>query len=263
MRLKQGVALAGALFVFGAMTTGASAQPRDRGGGEWADLGCHKVSFRTDRDSFVVGRREGRFRAIRLVARGGDVEMLDLKVIYANGAPDDIPVRAVIRQGSSTRPLDLQGRERAIDRLEMVYRAVPSFKGREATICAEGLSGRMAGPPGPPPGSGPATWVELGCKSVSLFGRDRDSLPVGRREGRFKAIRIYVRGADVEMLDLKVIYTNGAPDDIPVRAVIRQGQRTRPLDLRGWERSIQRVDMVYRTIPNFKGLANVCVEGMQ
>lgn len=263
MRLKQGVALAGALFVFGAMTTGASAQPRDRGGGEWADLGCHKVSFRTDRDSFVVGRREGRFRAIRLVARGGDVEMLDLKVIYANGAPDDIPVRAVIRQGSSTRPLDLQGRERAIDRLEMVYRAVPSFKGREVTICAEGLSGRMAGPPGPPPGSGPATWVELGCKSVSLFGRDRDSLPVGRREGRFKAIRIYVRGADVEMLDLKVIYTNGAPDDIPVRAVIRQGQRTRPLDLRGWERSIQRVDMVYRTIPNFKGLANVCVEGMQ
>jgi hypothetical protein len=111
MRVKQSAALAGALFVFGAMATGASAQPGDRGGGEWADLGCHKVSFRTDRDSFVVGRREGRFRAIRLVARGGDVEMLDLKVIYANGAPDDIPVRAVIRQGRSTRPHALRGCE--------------------------------------------------------------------------------------------------------------------------------------------------------
>jgi len=36
-----------------------------------------------------------------------------------------------------------------------------------------------------------------------------------------------------------------------------------PLDLRGWERSIDRVDMVYRTVPNFKGQATVCVEGLQ
>ena len=57
---------------------------------------------------------EGRFKAIRLMARGNDVEMLDLKVVYANGAPDDIPVRSMIRQGSHTRPLDLRGRERAI-----------------------------------------------------------------------------------------------------------------------------------------------------
>ena len=215
MRLKQGAALAGALFVFGAMTTGASAQPLSGG---WVDLGCQKVSFRTDRDSLVVGRREGRFRSIRLVARGGDVEMLDLRVIYAGGAPDDIPVRAVIRQGTSTRPLDLRGWERAIDRVEMIYRSVPSFRGREATICVEGLAGRNAGPPpGPPPGPGPQAWVELGCKSVSLFGKDRDSLPVGRREGRFKAIRLHVRGADVEMLNLRVIYANGEPDNLEVR----------------------------------------------
>jgi hypothetical protein len=259
MRFKQGATLAGALFIVAAMTTGASAQPV----GEWVDLGCRNVSFRTDRDTIVVGRREGRFRAIRLIARGADVEMLDLRVVYANGAPDDIPVRAVIRQGTSTRPLDLRGWERSINRIEIVYRSLPSFRGRQATVCAEGLAGRVAGPPGPPPGPGPGAWVELGCKGVSLFGKDRDSVLVGRREGRFKAIRLYVRGADVEMLDLKVIYANGSPDDIPVRAVIRQGQRTRPLDLRGWERAIHRVDMVYRTIPNFKGLANVCVEGLQ
>jgi hypothetical protein len=85
---------------------------------------------------------------------------------------------------------------------------------------------------------------------------------VGRREGRFKAIRLYVRGADVEILDLRVIYANGEPDDIRVRHFLRQGDRTQRLDLRGRERSIDRVDMVYRTIPNFKGLATVCVEGL-
>jgi uncharacterized caspase-like protein len=54
-----------------------------------------------------------------------------------------------------------------------------------------------------------------------------------------------------------------SPMTSPCGHLIRQGERTRPLDLRGWERSINRVDIVYQTIPNFKGLARVCVEGLQ
>jgi hypothetical protein len=106
-------------------------------------------------------------------------------------------------------------------------------------------------------------WVELGCKRVNFIGADRDVIPVGRREGRFKAIRLTARGNDVEMLDLKVVYANGAPDDIPVRAMIRQGTSTRPLDLRGWERSIRHIDMVYRKPLNFRGSATVCAEGLE
>jgi hypothetical protein len=106
-------------------------------------------------------------------------------------------------------------------------------------------------------------WVELGCKQVSFLGADRDTIRVGRSEGRFKAIRLSARGNDVEMLDLKVIYANGAPDDIPVRALIRQGTRTRPLDLRGRERSIRQINMVYQKRLNFRGFATVCVEGLQ
>jgi hypothetical protein len=105
-------------------------------------------------------------------------------------------------------------------------------------------------------------WVELGCKEVAFLGTDRDSIRVGRREGKFKAIRVEARGNDVEMLDLKVIYANGAPDDIPVRSLIRQGSRTRPLDLKGRERAIQRIDMVYAKRLNFRGKATVCVEGL-
>jgi hypothetical protein len=108
-----------------------------------------------------------------------------------------------------------------------------------------------------------ADWVELGCKQVSFLGVDRDTIHVGRREGRFKAIRLLARGNDVEMIDLRVVYANGAPDDIPVRSLIRQGDRTRPLDLRGWERAIRQIDMVYAKRLNFRGLATVCVEGLQ
>jgi hypothetical protein len=79
-----------------------------------------------------------------------------------------------------------------------------------------------APPPPPPPSAG--AWVELGCKQVALFGRDRDAVPIGRQESHSKAIRLHVRGADVEMLDLKVIYANGEPDDIPVRPPHQAGR---------------------------------------
>ena len=37
----------------------------------------------------------------------------------------------------------------------------------------------------------------------------------------------------------------------------------RRIDLKGWERVINRVELTYLTIPNFKGQATVCVEGLQ
>jgi hypothetical protein len=122
----------------------AWAQRRDRDGDrnrDWVQLGCQQVSFRgRDRDTIQVGRREGRFRAIRLAARGNDIEILDLKVVYANGNPDDLDVRRMLRSGDRTQQLDLRGRDRAIQRIDMVYRQRPDFRGR-ATVCAEGLVG--------------------------------------------------------------------------------------------------------------------------
>ena len=141
MRLKQFAILASALTCMGLVATDAMAQRRDndRRAGKWVELGCQQVSFiGKDRDSIRVGRSEGRFKAIKLAARGNDVEMLDLKVIYANGEPDDIPVRSLIRAGRETRSIDLRGRDRAIDRIDMVYRSRPNFRG-QATVCAEGL----------------------------------------------------------------------------------------------------------------------------
>jgi hypothetical protein len=143
MRLKHVAALVGAFACAGLAAADVQAQRRDRDndrrGDRWVQLGCQQVSFiGRDRDSIDVGRREGRFKAIRLAARGNDVEMLDLKIVYANGEPDDIQVRSLIRAGRETRPLDLRGGDRAIRRIDMVYRSRPNFRG-QATVCAEGL----------------------------------------------------------------------------------------------------------------------------
>ena len=115
----------------------------------------------------------------------------------------------------------------------------------------------------PSPGTARQGWEELVCQRVSLFGVDRDAIRIGRREGRFKAIRLLARGADIDVLDLAVVYGNGKPEYIPVRSLLRQGDRTVPLDLRRWEQFIDRIGLTYRTTPNSKGQATVCVEGLR
>jgi hypothetical protein len=114
----------------------ADAQRRPERG--WELLGTKKVGFIADRDTVQVGRQEGRFRAIKLRVRNAPIHMTDLKVVYANGEPDDLPVRADIRAGGETRAIDLRGRDRAIREVQMVYRSRPTFKGL-ATVEVWGL----------------------------------------------------------------------------------------------------------------------------
>ena len=273
MNWRRAGALLGALMMVGAFATDALAQRFDRDERqrfrerEWVFLGEKTVGFRVDRDVVRINQGEDwyrtrTFRALHLVADRNDVYFIGIQLVYLNGFSESFRVDRLVRDGQDF-PIDLRGERSFIRDIVMTYRSRPDFRG-EAVVRVFGEPFRRGpGPiPGPGPGADAGRWVELGCQRVSLFGKDRDTIRVGRREGRFKAIRLHVRGADVEVLDLKVIYANGEPDDIQVRHFIRQGERTRPLDLRGRERAIDRVDMLYRTVPNFKGQATVCVEGL-
>ncbi|MEZ5843245.1 MAG: DUF2541 family protein [Hyphomicrobiaceae bacterium] len=111
------------------LTTAAEAQ-RGPDRGRWEMLGSQSVGFTVDRDVIRVGRREGRFRAIKLRVKGNDVYMMDLKVVYGNGSVDDLPVRAEIKEGRETRAIDLKGDRRVIREVQMTYRRKPNFRGK-------------------------------------------------------------------------------------------------------------------------------------
>jgi hypothetical protein len=104
------------------------------------------------------------------------------------------------------------------------------------------------------------SWELLGQQSVG-FGVDRDAIQVGRDDGDFSKIQLRVKKNAIEMVDLKVVYGNGQTDDIPVRSIIRAGGQTRAIDLKGGERFIKRVEIVYRSKPSFKGQAVVQLWG--
>lgn len=103
-------------------------------------------------------------------------------------------------------------------------------------------------------------WELLGRQTVG-FIVDRDVVQVGRQDGDFRKIQLRVKNNDIEILDLKVVYGNGQMDDIRVREKIRAGGQTRAIDLKGGDRFIRNVQLVYRSKPSFKGQAVVEVWG--
>lgn len=239
-----------------------------RGDDHWELLGSQSVRFRGERDTIRVGRREGRFEALVLSVKNGDVEIREMTVNFTRGEPQKFRVDGTIREGQRTRPIDLRGGDRSIDSIDFVYRSVGNrWRDDRAVVEVYGRQDNRRGDnrpgPGPRPGwGGRPEWVEIGCRSVALFGADRDTIPVGRREGRFKAIKFRAEGQKIHLLDARVIYSNGQPDDLRIRADIPKGGETQPISVRGRTRSIDRIEVVSMKRPSLKRV-NLCAYGLQ
>lgn len=210
-------------------------------------IGTAVYEVKPQRQVVEIGAREGQFKAIRFDVRGSDIEVQGVRIVYANGEPEDLNVRQTFKAGSSSRVFDLKGYKRAIKQIVIIYVARNS-----ATIRFFGIEGAAPAP----------AWERLGCKEVR-FGIDHDTLKVGRTDGVFKAIKLGVRLAPVEFFDVKVVFGNGQRQTLTIRQLISPGGETRVIDLVGDNRGIDRVEMLYRSIPTFKGAAEVCVSALQ
>jgi hypothetical protein len=283
-----GTALA-ALALMGVMS-GDQASAQRGGGDKWERLGCVEVGRRVETDIIQIGRREGRYKAVRLQVENRDININSLKVIYGDGQPDMLAVNATLRVGSPSRPLDLEGWARSIERIELVATKDRREGRGRAEVCIEGLQAsrdeiarfRDGGDRGRDGRGrdgdgdrgrdgrgrpGPAfvergNWQQLGCERAGFLG-ERDVIQVGRKEGRFRALRVSATSNSVAINDLKVIFSNGEYERLMVQQDVREGTTTQPIDLPGDRRSIDRIEMAYQSKPNFKGQARVCVEGLE
>jgi hypothetical protein len=234
---------------------------RGPGGDRWVSLGEKRVGFVVDRDVLRLNRdenwfqREGPFSDLRLTAEGNDIHLINVKVVYLNGFAEDFRIDQLVRQRQSVN-IDLRGDRSYLREIEFIYRSRLNFKG-EARLRIDARVARRG-----PPQDGPRVEL-LGSQKIG-FKVDRDVLRVGRKEGRFRRIALRALDNDIEILDMKVYYGRGGPpDDIEVRRVLRVGQRSEPIDLRGNEpRVIDRIEFIYRARPNFRGAATLEVYGV-
>ena len=93
-------------------------------------------------------------------------------------------------------------------------------------------------------GSAAAGWEQLGVLTVN-GSNDRDSLPVGRSEGLFAALRIHVNNSALRMHNIVVVFADGTTYSPDTRLVFNAGSTSSVIDLPGTRRAIRRVDFRY------------------
>ena len=103
---------------------------------------------------------------------------------------------------------------------------------------------------------GAASWERLGARDVDFKG-DRDTIEVGRSEGRFKQLQIRVKDAPIEISNMVVTFTNDQKFSPDLRHRFNEGTGSRVIDLPGERRAIRRIDFRYKSINRREGKGRV------
>lgn len=209
-------------------------------------FGAQYVGFLTDRDVIRVGNEIGKFAKIRLRVLDNDIHINEMKVVYNNGESDTLAVNADIPKNSRTNWIDLRG-DRFIKEIQLVYRSRPNFNGQARIE----IFGRYA--PGwlGPNGEGRKYnqgWLLLGAQTAGFVGFDKDVIPVASNEGGFRRLRVTVRDRAITLNELKVFYTDGSDETVPVRTRVDAGGTYGPIDLSGQRKQpIDHIEAKYRS----------------
>ena len=120
----------------------------------WTELGCHRVGFLETNDVIRVGKREGAFRALKLTVEDATLRLNRLRIVFGDRSTQTFDVRSAIPAGSETRSLDLDGRRRVIERIELEYTPTLRLKKgpRVCVLAQEDAARGGPGRPGPGPG---------------------------------------------------------------------------------------------------------------
>jgi hypothetical protein len=91
-------------------------------------------------------------------------------------------------------------------------------------------------------------WEKLGERWVD--GRvDRDTIHVGRSEGRFRRVMVKAEHSALELFDIRFVFADGSDFSPNTRIVFGENTRSSVIDLPGGARVIQRVEFRTGNLP--------------
>ena len=103
-----------------------------------------------------------------------------------------------------------------------------------------------------------AGWHKIASKNVDLE-RDRDEISVVGAD-RFASIKLVVTSGMISLYDLEVIYDSGDKQVIEVRNKIKEGGESQTFDLKGSERDVKKIIMVYQSLHGDNNFKKASVE---
>ena len=96
---------------------------------KWELLGFRAADGGADRDTIKVGP-QATYKKLKFKVLDKGLNLLDLKVHFANGEVHDVRVRALIRRGGESRVIDLPGKARTIKKVVFIYKSVGKRRGK-------------------------------------------------------------------------------------------------------------------------------------
>lgn len=236
----------------------------------WHKIGETTVNFKRDRDEIkIIGA--DRFSAIQFKVEDAPIDLISLEVYYESGDKQDIAVNSPIPARGQSRVIDLNGRERRLDKIVFVYKTLPNRKDEKAEVEIWGLktnlnetraSGNEKEVETSLMVNDQKGWHKIGERSVD-FVKDHDEFLVIGAD-RFSAVKFRVTEASIQLMNLKVYYESGDMQNIPVDSPILSGTDSKAFDLNGGERNLKKIVFEYKTLPNQKAeKAYVAVWGLK
>ena len=133
VRTRANIALKKNVIDVGARGAVFSAGRIEPQGPDWDHIGMAEVDFRGDHD-VIRAAGQGRFRSIRIVVEGGDIQMFNVRITFGNGQTFSPRTRLSFDQHSRSREIDLPGATRVIRRIDFSYRSVRGGRWSRATV---------------------------------------------------------------------------------------------------------------------------------
>ena len=241
----------------------------------WHKIGETSVDFTKERDELLVMGAD-KFASIRFEVTEAAIDLQDLEIYYENGSKQDISVRTPIMMGNESRVIDLNGGESALKKIVFVYKTYPNRKDTKAHVVVWGLKTNADKANANPAKTGyameadqkesrdestgeiakPAVivsdkpgWHKIGEMNVDLK-KDRDEIKVMGKD-QFRQIKLKAEDAAIEFNDIEVYFENdNIPQKIHVGMILKKDEETKPMDLAGKNKPINKIVFMYKTAPN-------------
>ena len=222
----------------------------------WHKIAETTVDFKKDHDEVkVVGA--DRFAAIQFKVEDAPIDLISLEVYYENGYKQDIVVNTPIYANTKSRVIDLNGGERSLDKIVLVYKTLPNSKDDKAHVEIWGIKTnadkKMAQSSSPSMEtslivSDKKGWHKIGERIVD-FVKDHDEFIVIGAD-RFGAIKFKVTEAPIQLMKLEVYFESGDNQNILVESPVMAGTESKVFNLNGGEREVKKIVFHYKTLPN-------------
>lgn len=102
--------------------------------GAWEKLGVKKVNMQADHDVITVTASQGVYTKVKLKVLKAPIHLLNMKIVFGNGASENVVFDKMFTAGSGTRIIDLPGNKRIIKKVILNYKSIPVGKGKAVVV---------------------------------------------------------------------------------------------------------------------------------